>query len=203
MSKIFVDKITGKTGTGTPPITLSGDTATLGSGVTFPAGHIIQVQNYFTNSQAITVTCAANAYTLVPTFQVSITPSSTSNKILIVLSLGGFNFSSTNYGIGGTGVFKRSIGGASFTEIGKGTGNTNFNESFHLPQASSTYYQGTVHKTFLDSPSTASACTYGIGVADHNNGTQTFYLNGRGAGSGDYPYLATPCSSIIVMEIRV
>ena len=38
MSKIFVDEITGKTGTGTPPITLSGDTATLGSGVTNNAG---------------------------------------------------------------------------------------------------------------------------------------------------------------------
>ena len=42
-SELFVDKITGKTGTsGGAPITLSGDTATLsGTGVTFPAGHII------------------------------------------------------------------------------------------------------------------------------------------------------------------
>ena len=46
-SELFVDKITGKTGTsGSAPITLSGDTATLsGTGVTFPAGHIIQVVN--------------------------------------------------------------------------------------------------------------------------------------------------------------
>ena len=42
MSKIFVDEITGFEGTETgAPITLSGDTATLGSGVTFPAGHVI------------------------------------------------------------------------------------------------------------------------------------------------------------------
>ena len=39
MSKIYVDEITGFEGTETgAPITLSGDTATLGSGVTFPAG---------------------------------------------------------------------------------------------------------------------------------------------------------------------
>ena len=53
MSNLFVDKISGKSGTSSgAPITLSGDTAILGSGVdintslataTFPAGHIIQV----------------------------------------------------------------------------------------------------------------------------------------------------------------
>ena len=45
-SELFVDNITGKTGTsGGAPITLSGDTATLsGTGVTFPAGHIVQIK---------------------------------------------------------------------------------------------------------------------------------------------------------------
>ena len=43
-SELFVDNITGKTGTsGGAPITLSGDTATLGTGVTFPAGHVLKV----------------------------------------------------------------------------------------------------------------------------------------------------------------
>ena len=43
-SELFVDNITGKTGTsGSAPITLSGNAATLGSGVTFPTGHVIQV----------------------------------------------------------------------------------------------------------------------------------------------------------------
>ena len=47
MSRLNVDKITGATGTASgAPITLSGDTATLsGTGVTFPAGHIIQIVN--------------------------------------------------------------------------------------------------------------------------------------------------------------
>ena len=52
-SELFVDNITGKTGTsGSAPITLSGDTATLGSGVTFPAGHVLQVvsNSYVFNS---------------------------------------------------------------------------------------------------------------------------------------------------------
>ena len=42
MSRLNVDKITGATGTASgAPITLSGDTATLGSGVTFPTGVFI------------------------------------------------------------------------------------------------------------------------------------------------------------------
>ena len=44
MSRLNVDKITGATGTASgAPITLSGDTATLGSAVTFPAGHVLKV----------------------------------------------------------------------------------------------------------------------------------------------------------------
>ena len=40
-SELFVDNITGKTGTsGSAPITLSGNVATLGSGVIFPSGII-------------------------------------------------------------------------------------------------------------------------------------------------------------------
>ena len=47
MSKIYVDEITGFEGTETgAPITLSGDTATLGSGVTFPAGVVIRKTYY-------------------------------------------------------------------------------------------------------------------------------------------------------------
>ena len=48
-STLKVDNIIATDGT-TAPITLSGDTATLsGTGVTFPAGHIISIQE-FTNS---------------------------------------------------------------------------------------------------------------------------------------------------------
>lgn len=45
-SELFVNKITGTSGTsGGAPITLSGNAATLGSGVTFPTGHIVQFQH--------------------------------------------------------------------------------------------------------------------------------------------------------------
>ena len=174
-------------------------TGTLGSGVTFPTGHIIQVQNFFTNAE-LTVTCAANQYTDLPTFQVSITPSSSSNKILVILSMDGYNFSSTNYGLGHAGALRRKIASGSFASIGVGQGNATWNSSFHMGQGGSYTYNANITKCFLDSPSTTSTCTYGIAVADHNNGTQTFYLNRTGSDT-DNPYGSSLSSSLIAMEV--
>ena len=52
MSTLKLEKITGQEGLGgvASPITFSGDTATLGSGVTFPAGIIIGVENTTTTT---------------------------------------------------------------------------------------------------------------------------------------------------------
>ena len=77
MSRLNVDKITGATGTASgAPITLSGDTATLsGTGVTFPAGHVLQVvQNESTETNDLT-TSYVNLY------EVSITLKSTSSDV--------------------------------------------------------------------------------------------------------------------------
>ena len=114
--------------------------------------------------------------------------------------MGAFNFSSTNYGIAGTGVFRRKIGSGSFTTIAEGSGNATWNGTFHLAQVNAYQYNSGISPIFLDSPNTTSECTYGIAVADHNNGTQTFYLNQLGStGNNSYsPYYA---SSLIVQEI--
>jgi hypothetical protein len=118
-----------------------------------------------------------------------------------MLSIAGFNFSSTNYGIAGAGVIRRKIASGLFSSIDQGTGNATFNGSFNLAQINAYQYNAQISKTFLDSPNTTSECTYGIAVADHNNSTQTFYLNrvGTTGNNPHYPYLA---SSIIVMEIK-
>ena len=92
MSRLNVDKITGKTGTESgAPITLSGDTATLGSGatlgsaVTFPAGHVIQIQYYqFTDSDSD----SGGQWQDSPA-SITITPSYSSSYILVQL-FGGF-----------------------------------------------------------------------------------------------------------------
>ena len=56
-SELFVDNITGKTGTsGSAPITLSGNAATLGRAVTFPAGIMIYIGETRVTSAATTST---------------------------------------------------------------------------------------------------------------------------------------------------
>jgi hypothetical protein len=185
---------------GTVPVPTNISTMTSGaiaSGVTFPAGHVLQTKSYHTSS-ILTVVCASNTHTDLPTFVIAITPSSTSSKILVMLNIGGFNFSSTNYGISGAGQLRRKIASGSFAGIGIGTANAIWNATFVLPQQNS-YQYNSVHAIYLDSPNTTSVCTYGIAVNDHNNGTQTFYLNRMDP--QNYPYAQSYASSIIVQEI--
>lgn len=200
-SDLQVDNI--KDGSATKTLaTLSSSAVTLHSDVTFPAGHILQVLTKQVSSNSITVSCAANQMTLVPTIQQAITPSAESSKILVTVFIGAYDFSSTNYGIAGMGVFKRKIGSGSFTDIGAGTGNTNFNGTFSLAQpANNQYYNGPGMAQCIDEPNTISECTYGIGVADHNNDTQTFYLNRKNS-QGDFPHNGYFSSSLTVMEIK-
>ena len=181
---------------------------TLESGELLPSkqtdlkGKVNQTKSIFVN-HVLTVTCASNAFTDLPNFNVEITPSSTSSKILVMLNIGTFNFSSTNYGIAGAGQLRRKIASGSFSAIGIGSANTIWNASFNLPQASS-YMYNSVHCIFLDSPNTTSVCTYGIGLVDHNQGSKTFYLNQTGAvpgGEQNDSYSQSYGSSLIVQEI--
>ena len=59
-STLKVDNIIATDGT-TAPITLSGDAATLGSAVTFPAGHVLQVVTTVDNTE-IGVTTGQTPY---------------------------------------------------------------------------------------------------------------------------------------------
>ena len=191
--------LTGMTGelgsvvTGSPNLNLSN--------ATFPEGKVNQTKSIFVND-VLTVTCGSS-YVDLPNFNVEITPTSTSSKILVMLNMGTFNFSSTNYGISGAGQLRRKIASGSFSAIGIGKANSTWNASFNLPQPNSYMYHS-VHCIFLDSPNTTSVCTYGIALVDHNGNTQTFYLNQTGAVAGgeqNEMYSQSYGSSLIVQEI--
>ena len=72
-SELFVDKITGKTGTsGGAPITLSGDTATLGSSVTVPAsigGSEILLNTHTADGTSATLEVDLTQYTTFDTYK--------------------------------------------------------------------------------------------------------------------------------------
>ena len=95
-STLKVDNIVGTSGT-SAPITLSGDAATLGSGVTFPTGHIIQIA--YNESSALDSSTANYASTFDDTnLSASITPTSATNYLLMHGVVNGGN-SSSSYAI--------------------------------------------------------------------------------------------------------
>ena len=89
MSKIYVDEITGFEGTETgAPIALSGDTATLGSAVTFPAGHIIKLA---TGLKTTSDTTSGNNNTGTSGFDTGLTVNlnvtSSSNDVVVIANV--------------------------------------------------------------------------------------------------------------------
>ena len=119
---------------------------------------------------------------------VSITPSATSSKILVIsdLALGASDFNAFNIG------FKVLRGS---TDIGISTaGSNNYSGGFNFYGNDTTYAFGNA-KVFLDSPSTTSATTYKVqGTKLDSSGT--FYLNRRGSSTS-----VGGASSITVMEV--
>ena len=89
-SVLHVNAITGTTGVGSQagsPITLSGDTATLGSGAIFPAGHVLQVVSTQSNSRAGYSNTQQSSTTWQDLMSLAITPSATSSKVLVTVCI--------------------------------------------------------------------------------------------------------------------
>lgn len=172
MSNLFVDKISGKSGTSSgAPITLSGDTATLssgvtgipaagvtgtlGSGVTFPAGHVLQVI-HGTSKEKTTVATASNVYTSIP-LSASITPSSTTSKILISVVV------HTGSAGGAEGISGRLYKNGSNIADAMGEGSGSRQQAwFHSGEHTSGQAQHGASASYLDSPATTSALTYQV-----------------------------------------
>ena len=108
MSTLKLDKITGRLGVGgdVSPITLSGDTATLGSGITFPAGHVIQYAYNQTGAVATGTTNFPEDDTIPQITEgdefltQAITPKSASSTISIEVHIFYSQSTSTRSGIG-------------------------------------------------------------------------------------------------------
>ena len=134
-------------------------TADLASGV---GGKVLQVVS---TTKTDTFTTSSTSLTDITGMSASITPSSASNKILILASL---TYGSNNYNAHG--ILLRGA-----TEIAKATAGTNpttFAMSGNNSQSFAIYCNSISH---LDSPSTTSATTYKVQVKVQSGGT--FYIN--------------------------
>jgi hypothetical protein len=163
----------------------------LASGV---GGKVLQVVQ---TVKTDTFSTTSSAFTDVTGLSVSITPSSASNKILVLaqISYGGQD---NLYGYaklirGSTSIFQGDSDSASRTEatVGLNTTNAAGNETAKLRIATINY---------LDSPATTSATTYKIQVGNYDS--YALSIN-KSYADTDIGYVVRATSSITVMEIAV
>ena len=146
------------------------------------AGGILQVKTSSNRSVtgSVNVSVTRTLYDI-PNHNVTITPSSASNKILISFqATGETSNNSHSYGW----VLKRTISGGSSTLIQGDIGGAS-NKSPLLTQNTHAYDISDEDTTmefghcsnYLDSPNTTSAVTYQIQIKNHEGGTGTYYYN--------------------------
>ena len=172
----------------------SSNTINVASGHVLQApGHVIQVKSAaFTDVLAIS---SADTRTDITNLSLSITPSSTSSKILVNTHI--------SYGGSANNLYASGYLMRDSTDIGVNTTATGsqFNISFGLElqgQNNETYKLRNSSMTFLDSPSSTSALTYKVqGRVDANG---TLYINRPGV-DANADYGSRGISTLTVMEI--
>jgi len=171
------------------PIVLNGSNGniTASSLTGISTGKILQVfQSAFTDAKS------TNSTSLVDSgLSVSITPSSTSNKILIIYGLY-MSVNSDEYS-GSTSIVR----GSTAIFIGDAISSSGRNTSFMWPNSGRDPHF--VGHQFLDSPSTTSATTYKIQYRS-NYSNQTVYIGRSTIGVAGTAHSTTP-ASLTVMEV--
>ena len=148
-----------------------------------------KVAQVLSTAKTDTFTMSSTTYADITGLTVTITPSNTSSKILILAS-----------------VFTMATSGSSQPLLRLSGGNaTNFvgNSAGSRPQGAT--YAGdvdfaSVNLMYLDSPSTTSATTYAVQI--RANAAAAVYVN-RTAGDADNNFTPRLASSITVLEITV
>jgi len=174
---------------------LTGKTVTLPSGT---GGKILQVVSVVKTDTYVAT--ASSTAALITGMQASITPSSTSSKILITICLSAQNGDAY---LGHHGILRRN--GTTDICIGDSSGSNNratFSfqpPAFLSPNATLTGPGGQTI-VFLDSPATTSSTTYGLYHKDTSGAGDLLYVNrSRATGTGtEYNRTA---STITLMEV--
>jgi len=141
---------------------------------------------------------SANTNSSTNCIEVSITPASTSNKILVMVTIHG---SSSYWGSVGSGAWQgRLVRNGSDIVRGDAAGSRN-RMTFQSGDSDSTFIAENCVFTYLDSPSSASQVTYGCRLDNTDNGNQTLYLNRSPNDSDSNVNICRTVSSITVMEV--
>ena len=193
-SKIKVDQI--QTGDGTGTIALQNQLSGM-TGVSMPTGSTIQTQA--TKFQGAYSTTSAS-WVDVANFSVSITPSSTSNKILVQLMI---QIGTQDWG--GINII-REVSGQSDVIINQGNDTVGSKQNSSFGSINTSYIDAQLTMPFsfvhLDSPATTSAVTYQIQVVGRmSGGGNLFYINRPYSWNDDSTSGRVTASNIVVQEI--
>ncbi len=179
--------------------TSSGSGHTIDSGVTFPAGSIIQVQSTTKTDADYNISVAANTTSgeVITGLTVTLTPTATTNKVL-VQGMVFIGHSDPDQYLSLALILWRNgavLEGARADAASNRTRVTSANT--YLSQ---TGLFTTIPFIFQDSPNSISAQTYGIELFHARGATSTIYIN-RTARDTDAAYDARGISTITAMEI--
>ena len=169
-----------------------------GDGTAFPIGKVLQVKST-TKTDTFGATLAGNAKTDITGLSVSITPSSTSSKILIFYSVQGVSGQANrfvNFGL----VLRRD---SSDIILGDTAGSRQRTTNFLTVRANANDGNtgGTVSYNYLDTPSSTSSLTYKVALQNISNSSTTYQINRTFSDADNNNYRPRGTSSITVMEI--
>jgi hypothetical protein len=161
---------------------------------TAPSGKVLQVVST-TKQDTFSVSNVSGTFSDVTGLSVSITPSSASNKILIICHVVGAVDTETNRQF----IMIKRDGSQLLGASGTASGNR---ISTITIQGQATTPGGATHFfNFLDSPSSTSSLTYQISMTQGTGATKTIYVN-RGSDDDNQSYIGRAASTITVMEIQ-
>jgi len=204
MSKLNVDTIEPEGASTTLTLGASGDTVDVPSGATLDvtgatvtglsAGKVLQVVQTVKTDTGSFSSSSTDAFADFPGMSVSITPSSTSSKVLVCYAAN----ITPSVGTGHLRLYRDT------TSIFQGVAASNrFGSTQIHRDAGTPYVYGITPITglYLDSPSTTSAVSYNLKGTLGSTYSGTFYIN-RTVGDSDSDFYPRTASNIIAMEIE-
>jgi len=155
-------------------------------------GKVLQVVST-AKTDTFSTTLASGAETAITGLSASITPSSTSNKILIMVTL----FVGGSGNVGTTFLLKRASTDILVGDTAGSRKRATFSSGKNI-----TGYEDTVSASFtgLDSPSTTSSTTYSVSIFNSRGESDSFYIN-RGSSDTDNSVQQRTASTITLLEI--
>tara|TARA_R100000008_G_C3510269_1_gene128435 strand:+ start:109 stop:741 length:633 start_codon:yes stop_codon:yes gene_type:complete len=166
------------------------------------SGAILQVQHVFKGDRFST---SSTSWADITNLSISITPRSSSNKILVMCHMGAAGTRQSTLDHGNAIRVMRDIGGAGYSNSHKLNGNADSNRDRITYRGvgwsyNSDHMPGGLGFSGVDDPSTTSAVTYKVQIKCQDS-NYAFYLNGNVShGDNDSLLNATCMTSLIAME---